>query len=595
MSFHVHLFFLLPRQRVARGTRAVAVLAMCLAAPLASAAAPADFVLLGGRVNTFDARGTVASAVAIRDGIIIQVGDDAAARTLVGPATVVYDAAGQTVIPGLNETHVHPTKAARDECLLPFRQLGSIAEIRDWVRQRVAETPEGTWVVLPRIDVTRISERRMPERADLDEAAPHRPVVYVWRYANRQVQVLNSAALRVAGITRLTVVPPGGRIVVDAAGEPTGVIEDAPALTAEWLRAAPPPRETYLAMLEKLLHRYASLGITSITDRRTDVDGWEAFRELRARGSLPVRVTLTIDLAADGTAAGTERFIRSLPFGPRDGDDWVKLGPLKISIDGGVLYGTSYMRSPYGADSFSLYGVDDPEYRGRLQMTPEQVRETVRTAHRLGWPMCSHVTGDAGVDIVLDAVEAADQDSPIADRRFNLLHAYFPDPKTAARCKRLGVCVDTQPAWLRKDGDALAGALGGQRMAQFIGLNVWREGGVTVAINSDHFLGIDPVGSLNPYHPFLTIETAVTRRTESGRLFGPDQRVSREQALRMMTVEAARLHCDEDRKGTLEIGRLGDLAVLSADPLECPEAELSSIRAVLTVVDGRIVHREESP
>lgn len=556
---------------------------------------PADFVLTAGHVLTLDGRGTIASAVAIRDGVVVHVGDDAAVRGFVGPATVVYDAAGRTVIPGLNETHVHPTRAARAECLLPFRQLGSIDEIREWVARRVAETPEGTWVVLPRIDVTRIRERRLPGRADLDAAAPDRPAVFVWRYANRQVQVLNSAALRAAGITRDTVAPAGGRILVDAAGEPTGVVEDAPALTAEWLRERTPPREEYLAMLEGLLRRYASLGITSITDRRTDVEGWKDFRELHAAGRLPVRVTLTIDLAADGTAAGTERFIGGLPFGPADGDDWVKPGPLKIAVDGGVLYGTSYMRSPYGPEAPSLYGVDDPQYRGLLQMTPEQVGDTIRTAHRLGWPMCAHVTGDAGVDIVLDAVEAADRDSPIAERRFTLLHAYFPDAATAARCKRLGVCVDTQPAWLRRDGDALAGVLGGQRMAGFIGLGVWRAGGVTVAINSDHMLGIDPVGSLNPYHPFLTIETAVTRRTDSGRVFGADQRVGREDALRMMTVDAAWLHRDEHRKGSLEPGRLGDLAVLSADPIGCAEAELPGIRAVLTVVGGRVVHREDGP
>ena len=129
-------------------------------------------------------------------------------------------------------------------------------------------------------------------------------------------------------------------------------------------------------------------------------------------------------------------------------------------------------------------------------------------------------------------------------------------------------------------------------MSRFIGLNVWRKAGVTVAINSDHFLGIDPLLSLNPYNPFLTMATAITRKTAAGRVFGADQRVTREEALRMMTVDAAKLHSDEMLKGTLEVGRLGDLAVLSDDFFSCPEESIPKIYSVLTVVGGQVVHRE---
>ncbi len=564
----------------------------CVGVLSLEAAEQADFVLTGGRIVTLDARGTIATAIAVRNERIIHVGSDEAAMAMVGPNTTVYAAAGRTVIPGLNETHVHPTLAARSECTLPFRQLGSIEEIQSWVRDRVAETPEAAWVVLPRIDVTRIREGRMPDRADLDAAAPDRPAAFVWRYANREVQVLNSPALRCAGIGRDTVVPDGGRIVMDQRGEPTGRIENAPSLTATWLQQAEPSQEDYRGVLEDLLRRYSRLGITSVTDRKTDAEGWRTYNDLHSLKRLPVRTTLTIFVDADGSVADTERFIRGLPCGPGDGNHWVKTGPLKIGVDGGVLYGTSYLRDPYGPNAFKLYGLDDPQYRGLLQMTPEQVTNVIRTGHRLHWPMCAHVTGDAGVDMVLDAVEAADRDSPIAFRRFTLLHAYFPNEDTAVRCARLGVCVDTQPAWYYKDGDALAGALGGLRMSRFIGLNVWRKAGVTVAINSDHFLGIDPLLSLNPYNPFLTMATAITRKTAAGRVFGADQRVTREEALRMMTVDAAKLHSDEMLKGTLEVGRLGDLAVLSDDFFSCPEESIPKIYSVLTVVGGQVVHRE---
>src|SRR5436190_6696199 len=260
---------------------------------------PADFVLQSGKLFTLDAKDTQAQAVAIRDGKIVFVGSDEQARGYIGPKTDVYQAAGRTVIPGLNETHVHPTGAAQGEVTHPFMQLRSIGEIQDWVRRQVASTPSDRWIRLPRVDVTRIKERRMPTSADLDAAAGDRPAVFVWQYANRQVQVLNHAALKAASITRDTPAPKGGKIVKDSSGEPTGVIEDASSLTSKWLSRPSVSHEEYLASLEKLLRLYNRCGITSITDRGTGVDGWKAFRELQTQGRLPVRTTLTIRVGSD--------------------------------------------------------------------------------------------------------------------------------------------------------------------------------------------------------------------------------------------------------------------------------------------------------
>ena len=283
-----------------------------------------------------------------------------------------------------------------------------------------------------------------------------------------------------------------------------------------------------------------------------------------------------------------------MPFKYGDGDDWVRVGPLKIGVDGGILYGTAYMREPYGPSAASLYGFTDPDYRGALSLTPEKVTTMIRTGHRLGWQMCSHVTGDAGVDVVLDAVEAADRDRPIRNRRYTLIHAYFPRPDAIRRAAELGVCVDTQPAWYYKDGDALATALGASRLATFIGLKEWLRGGVPVAINSDHMFGVDPDRSLNPYNPVLAMATAVTRKTEGGQVFGPEQRVSREEALRMMTTQAAYLAFDESRKGSIEVGKLGDLAILAEDLLTCDAGRIPGIRAATTIVGGRVVYEARS-
>jgi predicted amidohydrolase YtcJ len=207
--------------------------------------------------------------------------------------------------------------------------------------------------------------------------------------------------------------------------------------------------------------------------------------------------------------------------------------------------------------------------------------------------MAAHVTGDAGVDVVLDAIEAAQRQYPAPDRRHTLIHAYFVHPETARRAALAGVLVDTQPAWYFKDADALGDALGAPRLAGFIGLSTWRRAGVEVAINTDHMFGLDRDDALNPFNPFLTMATAVTRRTQGGRVIGPDEAVSREEALRMMTGRAARLSFDEKARGSIEPGKLADFAVLDDDLLTCPPERLRSIRADLTVVGGLVAFERE--
>jgi predicted amidohydrolase YtcJ len=208
--------------------------------------------------------------------------------------------------------------------------------------------------------------------------------------------------------------------------------------------------------------------------------------------------------------------------------------------------------------------------------------------------MCAHVTGDAGVDAVLDAFEAADADRPIRDRRFTLIHAYFPTPAVARRAAGLGVAVDTQPAWYYKDADALLPALGEPRIRPFIGLAVWLGAGVKVALNTDHMFGLDPDASLNPFNPFLTMYVAVTRRTQAGAVIGPEQAVSREDALRMMTVNAAWLSFEEHRKGSIEVGKLADLAIVDRD-LFAPEAgPIGEARVLATFVGGAAVFEDPS-
>jgi predicted amidohydrolase YtcJ len=557
--------------------------AVCGLSATQDTAVPADLVLLDGRILTVDERFGTAPALAVRGGRFVAVGSNDDIRLHIGRTTRVIDGAGRTVLPGLIDTHVHALDVAEAEAAQPFRNLTTIGELQEWVRAQAARQPPGSWVWTPRTFPTRVREHRLPTRGELDAAAPRHPVVVDSAYAF----ALNTAALRAAGIARDTPDPPGGAIVKDPAGEPTGLLRNAGSMLARFQRgsgAAVP-----LDMLERVHEQYLAAGITSVIERGATLEGYQTYKALRDAGRLRVRSTVTIRIPRPDDAQAVEDFVTGLPFGFGQGDEWLKPGPLKIVADGGILVGTAFMRRPYGRGAQQLYAVDDPQYRGFLTLTPAQIAAAIAIGHRHGWQMVAHVTGDAGVDVVLDAIEAAQRSQPGGNRRHTLLHAYFADAETAARAARLGVLIDTQPAWHYKDADALADALGAERLASFIGLQTWRRAGIDVAINTDHMFGLDMNESMNPFNPFLTMYSATTRRTESGRVIGPAEAVSRPDALRMMTSIAARFSFDEGERGSIETGKLGDFVVLNDDFLAVPAERLRSIRADVTVIGGRVV------
>lgn len=556
------------------------VLAIALWANQASP--QADLVLLNGEILTVDDQFRVARALAVRDGKFLAVGSNDNIRRHIGSTTRVIDGRGRTVVPGLIDTHVHALDVAAAEASQPFQNLQSIDALQTWIRQAQEDRRDTSWIWTPRIYPSRLREDRFPTRQELDVAAPDRPVVVDLAYAF----VLNSAALRAAAITRDSADPPGGAIVKDAAGEPTGLLRNVGSLLARFRPQTPPPA---LEMLERVHQQYLAAGITSIVERGATLEGFKTYEALRQANRLRVRSTVTIRIPRADTPSDVERFISGLPFEPGSGDEWLKVGPLKIVADGGILIGTSFMRQPYGLNTRKLYDVDDPRYRGFLTLTPEQIASAIAIVHRRGWQLVAHVTGDAGVDIVLDAIEAAQKEAPGKDRRHTLLHAYFVHRDQAARAARLGVFIDTQPAWHYKDADALADALGRERLEHFIGLRTWRDAGVAVAINTDHMFGLDANEALNPFNPFLTMYAATTRRTESGRVIGAGEAISRRDALRMMTSAAARFSFDEKNRGSIEAGKLADFVVLSEPLLTVPPERLRAIRADLTVVGGRVL------
>jgi predicted amidohydrolase YtcJ len=565
------------------------------ACPLAAAKSkpkgPADLIVHHAKVVTVDLKFRTVRAVAVKDGRVVALGGNQAVLRWKGPKTRVINARGKTVLPGLYDSHVHPLSAATSE---EFAPLTSLKEVFAHIRKKAAATPAGRWIVIRFAFPTRLKEGRFPTRAELDRAAPKHPVLYNAGPAS----MVNSMALKVSVVTRDTANPPGGVIVKDpATGEPTGMLRGAervlkgvPSQIARYQGAA---RRIALA---KMLRLYNSQGLTSIADRNAGRESLDLYLELKKRGELTVRVNVARAFDPTGSREEVVTKLKALPGkdkkgGPTGvGDAWVRIGPIKLFLDGGMLNGTAYMRQPWPPGD--TYQIVEKNYRGLLFIQPRQLAMVVEEGARRGWQMTAHTAGEGAMDVLLDAYDLVNRKIPIKDKRFCITHANFPSRHNLERCRRLGVCADVQPAWLYKDGATLARVLGKKRMRWFQPYQSWLKY-TTIGGGSDHMVQRDPLKATNPWSPWLGMWVALTRKTERDGVLTPDERLTRAQAVRLYTINNAYLHHEEKEKGSLEVGKLGDLIVIDRDILTCPVDEVRDTRVLVTVVGGKVVNKRK--
>jgi len=556
-------------------------------------------IVRNAKVVTLDPRDSIATAVAVREDRIVAVGTDDAVGRLAGPKTTTVDAAGKTLLPGLYDSHVHPLGASSSEHDHAIPAFRSLADVFEYVKGRVKAQPKGSWIVVRYAFPTRLEEGRFPTRAELDAVAPDHPVLHQGGPAG----VVNSKALEVSGITRDTPDPPAGRIVKDPkTGEPTGLMRNAyAALKGLPSDAYGGDRGRNEAGVKDLFRRYNARGLTSVADRSASDDALAVYRALRDRGELTLRVNATRVLSPPfgdraavvaklNAVAGYD--VKGEPNGPSGvGDHWVRIGPLKLFLDGGMLNGTAYMREPWGVGP--AYQITEPDYKGLLFVDPAVLGTVAEECARRGWQMTAHCAGEAGMDELLSAYEQADRAVGVRGRRWLITHANFTSAENLTRCAALGVGADLQPAWVWKDTRTLLGVLGPRRMAWFHPYRKWLDAGLTVGGGSDHMIRLDADESTNPWDPWLGIWVAVTRKTEGAGVLNPDQRLTRTEALRFYTVNNARLHFEERDKGTVEPGKLADLILVDRDPLTCPEDDLRTTKVLWTMVGGKVVYRAE--
>jgi predicted amidohydrolase YtcJ len=557
------------------------------------ALADADLIVHHAKVVTVDAKFSIAKAVAIQDGKIAAVGSDTDVLKLKGPKTRVIDAGGKTVLPGLMDSHSHPVSAALSEWKEPLPDPKSLADVFAIIRKKSETTPEGQWIVLRYTFPTRLDEARFPTKAELDAVAPKHPVLYHAGPAG----MVNSMALQVSGITRDTPNPPAGTVVKDlATGEPTGMIRNAysvlKGVPGERGDATPSDRR---GAVKKLFHLYNERGLTSVADRNASRADLDLYRELHKAGELTVRMNVARSFNPAGTQEQIVKRFDDLPGsdglgGPTGvGDDWVRVGPIKLFLDGGMLNGTAFMRQPWPKGP--TYQVTQDDYRGLLFIPQDQLRIVVAEGVKRKWQMTAHTAGEGAMDELLDAYEFVNRSTPIKDLRLCITHANFPSKRNLERCQQLGVVADVQPAWLYKDGTTLFNVLGKERVRWFQPYKSWLEY-TTIGGGSDHMLRFDPLNSTNPWDPWLGMAVALDRTTERGTVLFPEENLTREQAIRLYTINNAFITHAERVKGSLEPGKLGDLILIDRDVLTCPVTDVAKTRVLLTVVGGKVVYEK---
>jgi hypothetical protein len=542
-------------------------------------AADADLILHSGKIVTVDSTFSIVEAVAVKDGRIVAVGRtaDILARER-GPKTQVIDLKGQTVLPGLTDTHMHPTGASLSELSSPFAVLHSYADIQNFIRQQAAKTPKGEWIQVPKTFPGRLAEMRMPDRQVLDATLDH-PVFYDASYASS----VNSYALKMAGITKDTVAPANSKIGRDVHGEPNGILAGrATSLLKNLPRAREFTELEQLDALEQMLKRYAAAGLTSIGDRATSAQAFGLYSTLKAQNKLPVRVVMTARLR--------QSEIQGSSWVTGQGDDWLKWGSFKVGLDGGMNAGTAYMREAYGEFATQLYGFHDPANRGLINFTQAELDAIMRIARDKGWQLSAHSQGGGAVDALLTTFETLNRDKPIGPSRSHLIHASFMSQEAIARSRKMGTLVDVQPDWLHFDGFSLSKVMSPEAMRYFIPLRSMVNAGVIFAGGSDHMVGWDKNTAINAYNPILGMWIAITRKTTQGVVIHPEEKLTREEALKMYTIWAAYLQHSEKERGSIEVGKLGDFVVVDRDYLTCPEDDIRKMEPVMTIVAGRTTY-----
>lgn len=531
--------------------------------PLPRPPAP-DLILLNGRVITVDRNFTIAEGVAIIGDRILTTGNEDQLRSLATAATRVIDLKGNTVIPGLMDNHLHGAGGGPGVDLSRARAL---SDVYTAISARVKQSQPGD-IIVSNSDwhEAQLQEQRLPLRDDLDAVAPQNPVVLV---RGGHEYILNTAALTRWNVTASTPEPAGGRITRYSDGRLNGELVD----TAKALVKLPQPApRTSNQLIADRIADYKKLneaGLTTIRHPGISVAEYRMLQQMRQRGDLTIRINALLRSAGNSIAG----VIADSGIRQGEGDEWLRVGGVKLAVDGGFEGGL--MREPYEKP-----WDENGTFRGLQTLETERYVTIVRDLNRLEWRVATHAVGDAAIDLVLSAYERANAERSIVNRRWSIEHAFIGRPDHLPRMRALGLAISAQNH-LYLAGPSLVKYWGASRAALTTPAKTYLDAGLQVSSGTD--------APVVPYPPLWTLYHFITRDTITGGVLGPDQRVSRQQALRMATINNAWLNMEERTKGSIELNKLADLVILNEDPLTAPERRLRDAKVLATIVGGKIV------
>lgn len=534
---------------------------------------PADLILHNGNILTVDANDRIAQGVAISKGVIQKVGTNPEVSSFNGPATRMIDLQGRTVTPGIIDAHNHMMYYGEQmKYQLDIRppKVRTKEDLLRVVREATKTKPEGEWIQGCQGFIMMIHES--PTRWELDEVSPRHPVYLP--NASGQYAVVNSLALRLGEVTKLTPQPYGGRVEKDEkTGEPTGRLIQYPAEDLVRRKIPKPSEKEYEEAVRYAANLFLSHGITSVQDvivylrKHTEI-----YQQMAEKQILPVR--LYILEYVDSLQRARLKAVRH----PHLHTPMCTFGGWKLAIDGGPSAGTVLMYDKSQPGSKRIF----PLHR------PEEMNQIVKILHESGLQISIHVVGDEGMDICLDAMEKAFTTPSSSRRRHRFEHANFPSPRNLDRMQKLGIVASVQPSWVHLYGDGYSSLMGQAIANRSIPIKSFLDRGIPVAFSSD-------VPATMVFEPFWGFIGAVTRKTWRGRFLAPSEAITMKDALRAYTYTAAYAAFEEKTKGSIEEGKLADVAVWEQNLYEVrPEPEaIRQLKVLMTILDGKIVYQDK--
>jgi predicted amidohydrolase YtcJ len=539
---------------------------------LAQAKPAADLIISNARVWTVDKAHPTAQAVAVLGDRMIAVGLDADVESLRGPATKVIDAGGKLLLPGFNDAHVHFVSGGRSLDAVQLNDATSLEIFKQRILERAQVTPKGEWIQSGDWDETKWTPPALPTKDAIDSFTSETPV-FVDRY-DGHMALANSVALRLAGITAQTPDPPGGVIVRDAQGNPTGALKDA--AKGFVIKVIPPlSHDGRLRITRRALAYAASVGVTSVQDMNDERD--DSFAAIRAYGELFTSGELTARVYSAPAISDVEEQAK---IGIRHafGSSFLRIGALKGFADGSLGSGTAYLFDPYS---------DDPKNSGLLgkQMQPlSQMRDWMIEADAAGLQICTHAIGDRAISTVLDLYTDVVKAHRGVEPRFRIEHAQHMAAKDFARFAQLGVIASVQPYQAIDDGRWAEARIGHDRGSRTYAFRTFLNHGVHLAFGTDW--------DVAPLNPIWTVYAAVTRATLDGKNpngWFPEQKLTVAEAVEAYTMGSAYAEFQEQEKGSITPGKLADMVLLSDDIFSIDPVKIREVKVLKTIVGGRIV------